>query len=559
MAKEICKPENKYPPKPCPCPEIPGPPGPQGPPGPEGPPGSSEPGLPGPPGPQGNPGVQGNPGPPGPDILPLNTVFVDAVFGNDGTAMKYDLTKPFQTIDSAVSAAVAGDTIHVFPGFYGEGNLWKNGVTYYFEPGAQTTCRFWSFEASGICKVFGHGEFFQDQSLMIWMEGPNPAERPRFYIECHRLDNSFSTNGLVRTKNGYIDLICDYFYSLGQCIQIRETSTVDALIRIDMTTDTRLLEINELYKGRTVIRANRMTTLDSVVGGVNTFSVYWSSFAEGTVEIYCNDVRGHAQATDSYKIDWFVDSDPVSTGGKFKFVGNMVIDHKIAFGVQSANSIASPYDVEFIGNITATESSVGMITQTFGNNNYGHYKFDGNFIGTDNSFYAHTGVFQLGAQAANATRLKINGRIENTQIGGTGIKKLFLDDMLFLDTVKILCSGPAIQSFAGVPDYYHVIHSLAKRTNNINATNYIVGKFGAINYITSTGPFITGEAIQGITSGVMADVIIDNTVADMMISAMTAAFISGETITGLTSLNTAIVVTFASTDGPDEYQNVNIE
>lgn len=40
-----CKPENKYPPKPCPCPEIPGPPGPQGPIGLQGPQG--EPGEPG--------------------------------------------------------------------------------------------------------------------------------------------------------------------------------------------------------------------------------------------------------------------------------------------------------------------------------------------------------------------------------------------------------------------------------------------------------------------------------------------------------------------------------
>lgn len=40
-----CPPENKYPPKPCPCPEIPGPPGPQGPVGPQGPPGT--PGIPG--------------------------------------------------------------------------------------------------------------------------------------------------------------------------------------------------------------------------------------------------------------------------------------------------------------------------------------------------------------------------------------------------------------------------------------------------------------------------------------------------------------------------------
>lgn len=49
-----CPPENKYPPKPCPCPEIPGPPGPQGPVGPQGP-----------------PGVAGEPGPPGPGATQL--------------------------------------------------------------------------------------------------------------------------------------------------------------------------------------------------------------------------------------------------------------------------------------------------------------------------------------------------------------------------------------------------------------------------------------------------------------------------------------------------------
>lgn len=54
MATDPCKPENKYPPKPCPCPEIPGPPGPQGPVGPQGPPGT--PGATGATGPQGPPG-----------------------------------------------------------------------------------------------------------------------------------------------------------------------------------------------------------------------------------------------------------------------------------------------------------------------------------------------------------------------------------------------------------------------------------------------------------------------------------------------------------------------
>lgn len=43
MATDNCKPENKYPPKPCPCPEIPGPEGPQGPQGPMGPTGPTGP------------------------------------------------------------------------------------------------------------------------------------------------------------------------------------------------------------------------------------------------------------------------------------------------------------------------------------------------------------------------------------------------------------------------------------------------------------------------------------------------------------------------------------
>lgn len=67
MATDPCKPENKYPPKPCPCPEIPGPPGPTGPQGPMGPTGPQGPqGLPGTPGATGAVGPQGPIGPAGP-------------------------------------------------------------------------------------------------------------------------------------------------------------------------------------------------------------------------------------------------------------------------------------------------------------------------------------------------------------------------------------------------------------------------------------------------------------------------------------------------------------
>ena len=58
--------DNLYPPKPCPCPEIPGPVGPQGAVGPQGPQGDTgTPGINGTNGTNGAPGIQGNQGDPG--------------------------------------------------------------------------------------------------------------------------------------------------------------------------------------------------------------------------------------------------------------------------------------------------------------------------------------------------------------------------------------------------------------------------------------------------------------------------------------------------------------
>ena len=70
--------------------------------------------------------------------------------GDDSTAQKGRLDKPWGNIHSAKSASTSGDTIYVFPGTYTYDNrsstgnpwngnqtimnLWKNGITYYFAP-----------------------------------------------------------------------------------------------------------------------------------------------------------------------------------------------------------------------------------------------------------------------------------------------------------------------------------------------------------------------------------------------------------------------------------------
>ena len=77
-------------------------------------------------------------------------LFVDPS-GNDSTAVKGDLHKPYQNIYAAKSAATSGDTVYVFPGTWTYDNrntagnpyngqidtlvnLWKDGVSYYFSP-----------------------------------------------------------------------------------------------------------------------------------------------------------------------------------------------------------------------------------------------------------------------------------------------------------------------------------------------------------------------------------------------------------------------------------------
>jgi len=72
-------------------------------------------------------------------ILTGNTLWVDAVYGNDSTGLANRQDRPFLTLTAAKDAAVAGDLIEVRPGTYAidpDTSLAKNGVNWYGCPGA---------------------------------------------------------------------------------------------------------------------------------------------------------------------------------------------------------------------------------------------------------------------------------------------------------------------------------------------------------------------------------------------------------------------------------------
>ena len=88
----------------------------------------------------GNYGTQrggGGGGAPAITTIPVgNTLYVDAIYGNDATGLTNRFDKPFLTIAAALTAAVSGDLINIHAGSYFIfSNLLKDGVNYYAEEG----------------------------------------------------------------------------------------------------------------------------------------------------------------------------------------------------------------------------------------------------------------------------------------------------------------------------------------------------------------------------------------------------------------------------------------
>jgi hypothetical protein len=93
-------------------------------------------------------------------------LYVDISAGNNGTAVKGRIDRPYQSLTAAKAAAVSGDLIIVFPGTFDEYDLLKNGVNWYFHEGAlvqptgnQSIFTDGSQPAGCTSKILGRGEF----------------------------------------------------------------------------------------------------------------------------------------------------------------------------------------------------------------------------------------------------------------------------------------------------------------------------------------------------------------------------------------------------------------
>lgn len=106
-------------------------------------------------------------------VITTNLVYVSTT-GNDSTGARNDLSKPFLTLEAALSASLSGDTIIVFSGSYtvtttASNGLSKDGVNWYFYPNTTVTKSSSGhiFNVSGFTlgsNVYGYGNFVKTTS-----------------------------------------------------------------------------------------------------------------------------------------------------------------------------------------------------------------------------------------------------------------------------------------------------------------------------------------------------------------------------------------------------------
>jgi hypothetical protein len=148
-----------------------------------------------------------------------NTLFVDLVYGDDLTAQVNSLTNSYQTIAAATAAAVAlGSSIpiliHLRPGQYNEGIVFRDRIYYYADKGVV----FYTSGASdsvsdqqAVSGLFGYAQFIGSASITL-NYGCNLT------IEFDKTDNA-TTNGFFQIVNGdaayspNINISCNSLYT----------------------------------------------------------------------------------------------------------------------------------------------------------------------------------------------------------------------------------------------------------------------------------------------------------------------------------------------------------
>ncbi len=139
--------------------------------------------------------------------ITTNLVYVSTT-GNDSTGARNDLSKPFLTLEAALSASLSGDTIIVFSGSYtvtttATNGIAKNGINWYFYPNTTITKSSAGdiFNTTGLTtfNVYGYASFVKNTNAGRIFN--NNSGNIAFNFEALDLTNSTSDCFLIGTAS----------------------------------------------------------------------------------------------------------------------------------------------------------------------------------------------------------------------------------------------------------------------------------------------------------------------------------------------------------------------
>lgn len=432
-----------------------------------------------------------------------NAFFVDAAYGNNAGAVEGSFmdstTNPvshkFQTITAAMTVAVAGDVIIVYPGVYNENtNFYKNGVTYYFYPGCTVTGYWQNGLANQTCIVFGNADFicgtdFNPENVLIDIKdgffsieandlfNPNPDDLGP--TEIVRIGTWATPNNL----NPKVIVNCRNMRSeTHRCVFMAATGK-DAVLEVnfnDMQHFT-IFSYNSIisssgpggainFQGTAYIKGNRIIGSPNypVSGGT---MIGMTNSNEGGV--MCNIII-EADIYDIHplpaSLSFIIDFLYIQRTNFF-LKGNVFTTQNF---LRISDSPTSDATMWHYGNVYSSGKILSAIPAN-ATASFPKLYLNGNYESNSS-----TEAVSISSSIPQIPFINFNGALINKAVGGNGISKTDLASQLIFENFKIVTNA-GVSIIAPVADTYKVIHSLAKNTASVNATNSIVGSIDYVN------------------------------------------------------------------------------
>ena len=485
----------------------------------------------------------------GASIADLGNVLFVSENGNDNSGQKGNINKPWRNIYSAKSASTSGDTIYILPGTWtydnrnSEGNpyngqietkvnLWKNGVTYYFMPGAKI--KFYNQTVSGqimylfnpanvsgeTCTVLGSldwegystgADSFNGHTAFFWADSSNDSgftfsaevkKLSSFGSEIYRLNRlvTFSSDTVVANFRLDADELYHQYVggqSGGGATEFISGSdaVLNAYINVRERTKTTVYHMFQITGDFT--RSNINFFGDKLIHSGNYTSIFLRSFT-GVVNMNIKNM---------YWYGTFIQTQ-VSGGGIFNLTGNLsdyYINSSGTGGVMYLTTANNTINLK--GNITTnTGSVVGRYVVATTQPNTINIDGDIQFLGSATTTQA---IFQTINRATVNYSGKIlgtyGGPIAQTYTGTININNSFIQSGVDSSSAQIFQNGGSSSGTCRINNSYIEMRNNSNPLANGSYVKALLNNSTIIN--TGTGTTLSNTtnfgSLQLINSTIM--------------------------------------------------------